>query len=82
MCPKPSGDASQLLRLVCLTPHKREISVSEQRYQAVLAVIVEGAVMEVASQWGMSRRTVHRWLAHYEKGSGGRQISALMGSQP
>jgi transposase len=38
--------------------------------------------MEVASQWGMSRRTVHRWLAHYEKGSDGRQISALMGSQP
>jgi transposase len=22
--------------------------------------------MEVASQWGVSRRTVHRWLARYE----------------
>jgi transposase-like protein len=40
----------------------REMSVTEQRYQAVLAVISEGrAVMEAASQWGVSRRTVHRW---------------------
>jgi transposase len=45
----------------------REMSVTEQRYQAVLAVITEGwAVFEVASQWGVSRRTVHRWLARYE----------------
>src|SRR5438105_7064735 len=37
----------------------REMSVTEQRYQVVLAVIAEGrAVMEVASQWGVSRRTV------------------------
>ncbi len=43
------------------------MSVAEQRYQAVLAVIVEGrAVMEAASQWGVSRRTVHRKLARYE----------------
>ncbi len=41
--------------------------MAEQRYQAVLAVIAEGrAVMEAASQWGVSRRTVHRWLARYE----------------
>ena len=45
----------------------REMSVTEQRYQAVLGVISEGrAVMEVASQWSVSRRTVHRWLARYE----------------
>ena len=45
----------------------RELSVTEQRYQAVLDVIAEGrAVMEVASQWSVSRRTVHRWLARYE----------------
>src|SRR2546430_16839713 len=45
----------------------REMSVTEQRYQAVLDVIAEGrAVMEVGSQWGVSRRTVHRWLARYE----------------
>ena len=41
--------------------------MTEQRYQAVLDVIAEGrAVMEVASQWSVSRRTVHRWLARYE----------------
>ncbi len=43
------------------------MSVAEQRYQVVLAVLAEGrAVMDVASQWGVSRRTVHRWLARYE----------------
>jgi transposase len=43
------------------------MSVTEQRYQAVLGVLGEGrAVMEVASQRGVSRRTVHRWLARYE----------------
>ena len=43
------------------------MSVAEQRYQAVLAVISEGrAVMEVASRLGVSRRAVHRWLARYE----------------
>ena len=47
------------------------MSVTEQRYQAVLDVIGEGrAVMEVASQWGVSRRTVQRWLARYEAGVG------------
>jgi transposase-like protein len=45
----------------------REKSVAEQRYDAVLGVISEGrTVMEVASQWGVSRRTLHRWLARYE----------------
>jgi transposase InsO family protein len=45
----------------------RDMSVTEQRYQAVLDVIGQGrAVMEVASQWGVSRRTVERWLARYE----------------
>ena len=41
--------------------------MTEQRYQAVLGVISEGrAVMDVASQWSVSRRPVHRWLARYE----------------
>src|SRR3989440_3892439 len=45
----------------------REKSVTEQRYDAVLGVISEGrTVIEVASQWGVSRRTLHRWLARYE----------------
>src|SRR5437899_5622629 len=67
MCLTASGDVSQLVRLMCLTSPMREKSVAEQRYQAVLAVIGEGrTVMEVASQWGVSRRTLHRWLARYE----------------
>jgi len=43
--------------------------VSEQRYQAVLAVIAEGCtVTEVAARWGVSRQTLHAWLAKYEAG--------------
>jgi transposase InsO family protein len=45
----------------------RELSVAEQRYQAVLAVISEGGtVTEVASRWAVSRQTLHAWLARYE----------------
>jgi len=41
--------------------------VTEQRYKAVLAVIGDGrTVGEVARDWGISRRTMHRWLARYE----------------
>ena len=41
--------------------------MAEQRYQAVLAVISDGrTVVEVASQWGVSRQTVHAWLSRYE----------------
>jgi len=45
----------------------REMSVTEQRYKAVLAVIAGGrTVGEVASEWGVCRQTMHRWLARYE----------------
>jgi transposase InsO family protein len=45
----------------------REMSVSEQRYKAVLAVIADGrTVGEVAKDWGVSRQTMHAWLARYE----------------
>lgn len=45
------------------------MSVAEQRYQAVLAVIGQGrTVKDVAAQWGVSRQTVHAWLAKYEAG--------------
>ena len=45
----------------------REMSVTEQRYKAVLAVIAEGrTVSEVASEWGVCRQTMHRWLSRYE----------------
>jgi transposase InsO family protein len=47
----------------------REISVAEQRYQAVLAVIAQGeTVKDVAARWGVSRQTMHSWLAKYEAG--------------
>lgn len=45
------------------------MSVTEQRYQAVLAVIGDGrTIAEVATQWRVNRRSVHRWLARYEAG--------------
>lgn len=43
-----SADALQRFRLVLDTPWMRELSVAEQRYQAVMAV---------------SRQTLHAWLA-------------------
>jgi transposase InsO family protein len=44
-----------------------ELTKVEQRYQAVLAVQVDGlTVTEVAEKWGVSRQTVHSWLARYE----------------
>ena len=43
--------------------------MSEQRYQAVLAVIRDGeTVTEVAARFGVSRKTLHVWLARYEAG--------------
>lgn len=45
----------------------RELSVAEQRYQAVLAVIADGlSVSQVAEKTGVSRQTIHAWLARYE----------------
>jgi transposase InsO family protein len=45
----------------------REMSVAELRYKAVLAVIGDGlTVTEVARDWGVSRKTLHAWLARYE----------------
>jgi transposase InsO family protein len=47
----------------------RELSVAEQRYQAVLAVIEDGVpVTAVAEKHGVSRQTVHAWLSHYAEG--------------
>lgn len=47
----------------------REMSVAEQRYQAVLAVISDGeTVTDVAARFGVRRQTVHEWLAKYEAG--------------
>ncbi|WP_182376924.1 IS481 family transposase [Nocardioides sp. WS12] len=47
----------------------REMSVAEQRYQAVLAVISDGeTVKDVAARFGVSRQTLHAWLGKYEAG--------------
>lgn len=45
------------------------MSVAEQRYEAVRAVIADGeTVKDVAARFGVSRKTVHVWLARYEAG--------------
>jgi transposase InsO family protein len=46
-----------------------ESSKMEQRYDAVLGVIRDGfTVTEVAQKFGVSRQSVHSWLARYEAG--------------
>jgi transposase InsO family protein len=45
----------------------RELSVAEQRYQAVLAVIADGlGVSQAAEKFGVSRQTLYAWLARSE----------------
>jgi transposase InsO family protein len=45
------------------------MSVAEQRYRAVLAVISDGrTVKEVAAGVGVARQTLHAWLGKYEAG--------------
>src|SRR2546421_11200651 len=47
----------------------REINVAEQRYQGVLAVLQDGlSVTAEAERMGVSRQTLHRWLAWYAAG--------------
>src|SRR3954451_3408881 len=41
------------------------MSIVEQRYQAVLAVLAGDPVMEVAAKVGVSRQSVHTWLRRY-----------------
>jgi len=49
-----------------------ELSVVEQRYRAVLAVLAGESVSEVAAQVGVSRQSAHTWLARYrDEGLGG-----------
>ena len=61
-----STDSLHLFRFLD-TPEMRELSVAEQRYQAVLAVISDGlSICQVASKVGVSRQTLHAWLARYE----------------
>jgi transposase-like protein len=64
-----------------------ELSVVEQRYQAVLAVIRDGVqVIEVARRFDVSRQAVHWWLRWYEdqglKAVDGRLTEPLQCAQP
>ena len=42
-----------------------ELSVTEQRYRAVLEVLAGVPVIEAAERYGVSRQSVHAWLARY-----------------
>ena len=42
-----------------------ELSVTEQRYRAVLEVMAGVPVTEVAERYGVSRQSVHAWLRRY-----------------
>jgi transposase InsO family protein len=44
------------------------LSVVEQRYRAVMAVMDGARVTEVAAEIGVSRQSVHTWLARYRSG--------------
>ena len=49
-----------------------ELSVTEQRYRAVLEVLAGVPVTEVADRYGVSRQSVHTWLRRYrEEGPSG-----------
>ena len=55
----------------------REMSVTEQRYKAVLAVIADGrTVNEVANEWGVCRPTMHRRLTRYGQHQVDQQVGA------
>ena len=44
-----------------------ELSVTEQRYRAVLEAGAGIPMTEVAERYGVSRKSVHTWLAHYRQ---------------
>ena len=46
-----------------------ELSMVEQRYQAVREVLDTGAaITQVAANYGVDRRTLHRWITRYANG--------------
>ena len=44
-----------------------DLSVVEQRYQAVLAVLAGASVSETAVRIGVSRQSLHSWLRRYRE---------------
>jgi transposase len=58
-----------------------ELPVVEQRYLAVREVLDTGAsIVEVARQYGVDRRTLHRWISRYA--NGGLEALATRSSRP
>jgi transposase InsO family protein len=58
-----------------------ELSMVEQRYLAVREVLDTGAtIVQVATQYGVDRRTLHRWLTRYA--NGGLEALADRSSRP
>jgi transposase-like protein len=58
-----------------------ELSMVEQRYQAVREVLDSGAtITDVAARYGVDRRTLHRWLTRYA--TGGLEALATRSSKP
>jgi transposase len=58
-----------------------ELSMVEQRYLAVREVLDTGAtITQVAAQYGVDRRTLHRWLTRYA--NGGLEALADRSSRP
>jgi transposase InsO family protein len=58
-----------------------ELSMVEQRYLAVREVLDSGAtITQVAAQYGVDRRTLHRWLTRYA--NGGLEALADRSSRP
>src|SRR4051794_16457111 len=43
------------------------LSVIEQRYRAVIAVLDGASLSEVAAEVGVSRQTLHAWLGRYRR---------------
>ena len=59
----------------------RELPVVEQRYLAVREVLDTGAsIVEVARQYGVDRRTLHRWISRYV--NGGLEALVTQSSRP
>jgi transposase len=62
--------------------HLVELSVMEQRYQAVMAVVQDGwKITEVADRLGVTRQAVHKWIARYGKRpvNAGRHVLSMLG---
>jgi hypothetical protein len=55
------------------------MSIVEQRYQAVLAVLAGDPVVDVAAKVGVSRQSVHTWLRRYaDDGLAGLHLASLL----